>query len=237
MPASSTPQDGARTGRPRTDAQHQQDHDTIRLAADGLEADRHGRLQATERRRRTDAGEALARRAAERARDGDEEALRFLYLRYSDAVFTYVCSIVGDEHAAEDVTQTVFSRLAMRLQRYRAGEAPFGTWITRVAHNAAIDHLRAQRLVPREEVHDPGASREDVAPERRDALREALLTLPEDQREVVVLRFMVGMSASEVGERLGRSEPAVHALQHKGRRQLRNELVRLDAAPTVRQAA
>ena len=52
-----------------------------------------------------------------------------------------------------------------------------------------------------------------------------------------MLRFMVGMSASEVGERIGRSEPAVHALQHKGRRQLRNELVRLNAAPTVRVAA
>ena len=52
-----------------------------------------------------------------------------------------------------------------------------------------------------------------------------------------MLRFVVGMSASEVGERIGRSEPAVHALQHKGRRQLRNELVRLDAAPTVRAAA
>ena len=97
--------------------------------------------------------------------------------------------------------------------------------------------MRAQRLVPCEEVHDPAASHEDESPERLDTLREALRTLPEDQREVVVLRFVVGMSASEVGERIGRSEPAVHALQHKGRRQLRNELVRLDAAPTVRQAA
>ena len=172
-----------------------------------------------------------------RARAGDKEALRFLYLRYSDAVFTYLCRVLGDEHAAEDVTQTLFSRLAMRLQRYRAGEAPLGMWIRRVAHNLAIDHLRAQRLVPRDEIHDAGASCEDVAPERREALREALRTLPEDQREVVVLRLMVGMSASEVGERLGRSEPAVHALQHKGRRQLRNELVRLDAAPTVRRRA
>ena len=173
----------------------------------------------------------------DRARDGDEEALRFLYLRYSGMVFSYVCSIVNDEHAAEDITQIVFARLAMRLQRYRAGEAPFGTWITRVAYNASIDHLRAQRAVPCEEVHDPDSSREDVAPERLDALRQAFATLPEDQRTVVVLRFVLGMSASEVGERLGRSEPAVHALQHKGRRRLREELVRLHAAPTVRAAA
>ena len=209
----------------------------IRLAADGLEAVRTGDFKRASGGARSDADEDLARRAAVRARAGDKEALRFLYLRYSDAVFTYLCSLLGDEHAAEDLTQTVFSRLAMRLQRYREGEAPLGMWIRRVAHNLAIDHLRAQRLVPSDEIHDPGASFEDVAPERREALCEALRTIPEDQREVLVLRLVVGMSASEVGERLGRSEPAVHALQHKGRRQLRNELVRLNAAPTVRQAA
>ena len=209
----------------------------IRLAANDLEAVRMGDFKRRSGGAASDEDEDLARRAAVRACAGDKEALRFLYLRYSDAVFTHLCRVLGDEHAAEDVTQTLFSRLAMRLQRYRAGEAPLGVWIRRVAHNLAIDHLRAQRLVPRDEIHDAGASCEDVAPERREALREALRTLPEDQREVVVLRLIVGMSASEVGERLGRSEPAVHALQHKGRRQLRNELVRLDAAPTVRQAA
>src|SRR3954452_19646746 len=132
---------------------------------------------------RSENGERLARRAAARARAEDEEALRFLYLRYSHSVFSHVRSMLGDEHAAEDVTQTVFSRLAIRLQRYKGGEAPLGTWITRVAHNAAIDHMRAQRLVPREEVYEPPASCEDVSPERLDALREALRSLPEDQRE------------------------------------------------------
>ena len=165
------------------------------------------------------------------------DALRFLYLRYSDSVFSYVSSIVRDEHAAEDITQTVFSRLSMRLQRYKGGEAPFGTWITRVAHNAAIDYMRAQRLVPSEDVLDHAASHEDVSPDRREALREALATLPSDQREVLVLRFVLGMAAHEIGERLGRTEPAVHALQHKGRRRLRDELVRLQAAPTVQAAA
>src|SRR3954469_5349973 len=209
-------------------------NETIRLAADGLEAVSPGGFG---RRTGGDSCDELVRRATDRARAGDEEALRFLYLRYSPSVFSYVRSMLGDEHAAEDVTQTVFARLAMRLQRYKSGEATFGTWIARVAHNAAIDHVRAQRLVPCEEVHDPTSSHEDESPERLDTLPPALKTLPEDQREVAVLRLVVGMSASEVGERIGRSEPAVHALQHKGRRQLRNELLRLDAAPTVRAAA
>ena len=209
----------------------------IRVAADGLQAESAGRFGRRSGGGPDAAGEALVRSAVDRARNGDEEALRFLYLRYSGMVFSSVCSIVNDEHSAEDITQIVFARLAMRLQCYRAGEASFGTWITRVAHNASIDHLRAQRAVPCEEVRDPDYSREDVAPERLDALRSAFATLPEDQRTVVVLRFVLGMGADEIGERLGRSEPAVHALQHKGRRRMREELVRLHAAPTVRVAA
>ena len=209
----------------------------IRVAADGLQAGSTGQFRRRRGAGAAGAGEELVRSAVDRARDGDEDALRFLYLRYSDMVFTYVCSIVKDEHAAEDITQIVFARLSMSLQRYKGGEAPFGAWITRVAHNNSIDHLRAQRAVPVEEVRDPDLSREDVAPERLEALRLAFATLPEDQRTVVVLRFVLGMSADEVGERLGRSEPAVHALQHKGRRRMREELVRLHAAPTVRVAA
>lgn len=209
----------------------------IRLAADGLEGESTGRFRRRSAGTAAGEGEGLVRSAVVRARDGDKEALRFLYLRYSDRVFSYVCSLVSDEHAAEDITQIVFARLAMRLQRYKPSEAPFGTWMVRVAHNASIDHLRAQRAVPCEEVRDPEVSREDLAPDRLEALRLALGTLPQDQRAVLVLRFVLGMRADEIGERLGRSEPAIHALQHKGRRRMREELVRLEAAPTVRAAA
>jgi len=209
----------------------------IRLAADDLQGASTGTFRRRSARSCDGAGEQLVRAAVDRARDGDVEALRFLYLRYADMVFSYVCSIVNDEHAAEDITQIVFSRLSMRLQRYKANEAPFGAWIVRVAYNAAIDHLRAQRAVPCEEVRHADAPPEDLAPDRREALRLALAKLPEDQRKVLVLRFVLGMSADEIGKRLGRSEPAVHALQHKGRRRVREELVRLQAAPAVRAAA
>src|SRR3954447_16802726 len=96
-------------------------NDTIRFADDSLEADGTGGFGRRCDSERAATGEALARRAAERARDGDREALRFLYLRYSGAVHAYVRSILGDKHAAEDVTQTVFFRLPMKLQRYRTG--------------------------------------------------------------------------------------------------------------------
>ena len=204
------------------------------MEADSLQAAQgHGGFR---RRRFADhakGNEGVVLDAIMRARDGHEDGLRLLYLRYADTVYSHVCSIVHDEHAAEDVTQTVFSRLERKLQRYEPQVVPFAAWITRVAHNAAIDHLRAQRLIPCEEVRDPEAAAEDVGRERLEALREALSGLPADQREVLVLRFVLGLAPGEIAERLGRSENAVHALQHRGRRRLQAELVRLEAAPVA----
>ena len=206
----------------------------IRLEADSLQALKgQGRFR---RRRFADhskGNERVVLDAVVQARDGNEDGLRLLYLRYADHVYSYVCTIVSDEHAAEDVTQTVFSRLEKKLQRYEPQVVPFAAWITRVAHNAAIDHLRAQRLVPCEEVRDPEVAAEDLGRERLECLREALSALPSDQREVLVLRFIVGLTPGEIAGRLGRTESAVHALQHRGRRRLRAELVRLEAAPVA----
>jgi RNA polymerase sigma-70 factor, ECF subfamily len=180
--------------------------------------------------------EGLVLDAVIRAREGDADAVRLLYLRHADDVYSYVCSIVGEEHAAEDITQIVFARLEQRLQRYQPGSVPFAAWIIRVARNAAIDYVRAQRLVPSEEPFDHDAETDDGSHGRLEAIREAFSALPADQREVLMLRFVAGLSPAEVARALGRSEPAIHALQHRGRRQLRTELVRLEAGPVTRAA-
>jgi RNA polymerase sigma-70 factor, ECF subfamily len=108
---------------------------------------------------------------------------------------------------------------------------PFSAWILRVAHNAAIDHVRTRRPVPLEEVHPPDAAGDDGAGsrERFADLRLALDALPAEQRDVIVLRFLVGLTPREIAERMGRSEDAVHGLQHRGRRRLRSEMLALAA--------
>jgi RNA polymerase sigma-70 factor, ECF subfamily len=205
----------------------------IRRAADQLEALAEGRFKRT-RSRVTD--DALVHAAVMRARDGDEDALRLLYLRYADSVFAYVRSMIPDEHEAEDITQTVFARLSRRLQRYEPRRVPFGAWITTVARNAAIDHLRAKRMVPCEQALDPETAHEDLSQDRLADIRAALAALSEVQREVLVLRFVAGMGIKEVAQRLGRSEQAIDALQHRARGRLRAELTRLEAAPSARPA-
>ena len=98
------------------------------------------------------------RLAVARAKEGDHEAFRFLYITYSQNIYGYVRSIVRDDHEAEDVTQHVFAKLMTTLVKYDDRGVPFFAWLLRMARNVAIDHLRANRLTPTEEVLDPTSS-------------------------------------------------------------------------------
>jgi RNA polymerase sigma-70 factor, ECF subfamily len=138
-------------------------------------------------------------RAIRRAKEGDEEALRFLYVRHADNVYGYVTSIVRDEHEAEDITQQVFTKLITHLPRQQR-DVPFSAWILRVARNVAVDHLRE---------------------------------LPDDQRTVVVMRHVVGLSPTEIATQMGKTESSVHGLHHRARGTLRRALIELECAPAT----
>jgi RNA polymerase sigma-70 factor, ECF subfamily len=206
----------------------------VRRMADRLEAT--AARSGYRRRRQLDHPEAagpLVAAAADRARDGDVHALRLLFLLYADNVFGYVLSIVHDEHDAEDITSEVFARLPRALRLYRPGATPFAAWLLRVARNAALDHLRAQRSVPSGHIAPARELWSLQERERLAGLRTALEALPADQRQVVLLRLVAGLTPGEVAEMLDRSVDAVHALQHRARRRLRTELTQLGYAPAA----
>jgi RNA polymerase sigma factor (sigma-70 family) len=81
--------------------------------------------------------------AVAHAKEGDTDALDFLYVRFADDVCAYVNSIVSDLDASRDITQNVFGNLMTAIQRYEPREIPFAAWILRAARNAALDHLVA----------------------------------------------------------------------------------------------
>ena len=175
----------------------------------------------------------LVMAAVSRAQQGDMEAIHFLYVRYADDVLRYVNSFVHDHHEAEDITQNVFAKLIHAINKYEQRAVPFTAWILRVARNAALDHMRARRATPCEEVRLEDDGRSEVAAERGRDLRQALKRLPDDQREVLVLRHVVGLSPTEIASTLGKSESSVHGLHHRGRRTLKSALQDLGAAPVV----
>ncbi len=173
----------------------------------------------------------LVRRAVASAKAGDTGALHFLYVRFADDVCTYVRGIVRDSHEAEDVTQNVFAKLMTAIHRYEEREVPFAAWITTVARNLALDHVRARRQIPVEEVRTSDEGHDQIGFDRSQSLREALGRLPEEQREVLVLRHIAGLTPREIADRLGKSEGSIHGLHHRGRGALKAALVELDAAP------
>ena len=171
--------------------------------------------------------------AIARAKEGDQEAVRYLYVLYSHNVYGYVRSIIRDDHEAEDVTQHVFAKLMTVIVKYDDRGVPFFAWLLRLARNVAIDQLRANRLTPTENVIDPDLSSGNDL-DRAETVRTALATLPAEQRQVVLLRHVVGLTPGEIADQMGRTEGSIHGLHHRGRRALQRELERLDSTPYTR---
>jgi RNA polymerase sigma-70 factor (ECF subfamily) len=171
--------------------------------------------------------------AVARGKQGDNDAIHYLYVRYAHNIYGYVRSIVRDDHDAEDVTQHVFAKLMTVLQKYDERGVPFFAWLLRLAHNAAIDHLRGRRATPAEEVFGADARGDEEGMDRSQNLRDALRTLPDEQRSVVLLRHVVGLTPGEIASAMGRSESSIHGLHHRGRRALQSELTRREAGPNT----
>lgn len=162
-----------------------------------------------------------------RAAQADRSAFGALYRRYLDRVYGYAFYLLGDHHDAEDVTERTFLAALDAIDRFRDEGATFRSWLFRIAHNQIANALRSRarrRASPLEAVSEPVAdadpAREAGAADDARRVRGALAELSDDRRQVIVLRFVDGLSAREIGAVLGRSEGAVRVLQHRALREL-----------------
>ena len=167
------------------------------------------------------------------AQAGDASAFGQLYERYRDPVFRYCLSRTGAKHEAEDLVADVFVRAMQALDRYEDRGLPFVAFLFRIARNAAIDKSRRTRpdMSIDDLVNHPESAlnveAEAVRSIERDALFKAMSKLKSDYREVLLLRFVEGYGAADVGRMTGRSEGAVRTLQHRALDRLRRELERM----------
>ena len=162
-----------------------------------------------------------------RAAQADHAAFATLYRRYLDRVYGYSFYLLGDHHDAEDATERTFLAALGAIDRYRDEGATFRSWLFRIAHNLLANALRArsrQRTESIEGVPEPAAAddpaRQASLTDDARRLRASVASLSEDRRQVVILRFVDGLTAREIGEVLGRSEGAVRVLQHRALREL-----------------
>jgi RNA polymerase sigma-70 factor, ECF subfamily len=175
--------------------------------------------------------------AVGRARRGDADALGYLYRQYAPGVFAYVRRILRNDYDAQDVTQQVFVKLATSLDKYDPRRADFSAWMLRMAHNAAVDHLRKQRLTLLSDSIEAPADAEESDPDKGRSLRETFRALSSAQRDVLLLRDVVGLTPREVARCLGKSEAAVNTCHHRARLAAVRSLVSMGSTPATRSRA
>ncbi len=157
-----------------------------------------------------------------RAKQGDQEALVILYERYRSSVFSYIFYRVSDQDSAEDLTAEVFLRMLTKLDTYVQKSRPILAWLYTIARNLVIDHYRDNgkiNCVPLDEalvISDNGHPGK-IAQEHLDqeCLANALEQLTEEQRQVIMLKFIEGRENHEVAEIMGKNERAIRSLQHR----------------------
>lgn len=168
-----------------------------------------------------------------RAQKGDRAAFAALLREHQDEVYTLARRLVGDSHLASDVAQEALIRAWRALAKFR-GDSKLSTWLYRITVNTAWTHKqRAGRhqsssIDDHADVPAPiGADHPEVAGEileLRGRLRHALDALPDNQRQVVVLKDIYGWSHAEIAESLGISVTAAKVRLHRARARLARDL-------------
>jgi RNA polymerase sigma-70 factor (ECF subfamily) len=152
-----------------------------------------------------------------RAQAYDPEAFSEIYDAYYGGIYKYIYYRVGDQVLAEDLAAEVFVRAMDSIDTYNFRGVPFSAWLYRIANNLVVDHFRrqpSQPVLPLEEKMIGDADALEMA-FTQQALRKALSELTEEQKQVIILKFIDGLTNYEVAEVLGKTEGAVKSLQHR----------------------
>lgn len=162
--------------------------------------------------------------------NGDRAAAQALTLRLTPRIFGYAARVLSDRTEAEDVVQEAMLRLWKIAPDWRQGEAQVSTWLYRVTVNLCTDRLRKSGrsvdidAVAEPEDGQPSAVATMIDTDRAKALQAALDTLPERQRQAVVLRHLEGLSNPEIAVVMDIGVEAVESLTARGKRALRAAL-------------
>ncbi len=176
---------------------------------------------------------ALIQRAQQ---TGDPQAFDGLYVLYADRVYRFLLARLGDVHAAEDIMAQVFLRLIEKLGQYQLAPkdnaAIFTAWLYRLTYNKMIDVLRRQKNHQQVSIKYaevlPQSQPMSEAVEQQvefEQVMEKLQLLNEQQRMVIQLRFIEGLSIAETAQIMQKSEGAIKALQHRSLESLRRYLL------------
>jgi RNA polymerase sigma-70 factor (ECF subfamily) len=157
----------------------------------------------------------------------DEAALSELYSAYYPRIYNYAFLQLGDVQTAEDLASEVMLKVLEAIKKYQFKGTPFSAWVFRIARNRLIDLHRRRKRRGEINLTEPLAAMQ-IGPQTlaeraldRGQLQLALKYLTDEQRQVIVLKFIEGFDNASVARILGRSEGAIKSLQHRALNSLR----------------
>jgi len=171
--------------------------------------------------------EALIERAKR-----DADAFGALYERYVDRIYNYIYYRTSDVHEAEDLTARVFYRALGRIEEYDQRGAPFAAWLYRIAHNLVANwyrdrgrrkYVRLDDLVTLAE-KGLGPHHQAEQNEEAQALLKVIGRLPAERQQLLILKFVDGLSNADIAKIMNRSEGAIKSLYHRTLIALRDDL-------------
>jgi RNA polymerase sigma-70 factor (ECF subfamily) len=153
----------------------------------------------------------------------DPAAFGILYENYVNKIYSYIHYRVGNQHDAEDLTARTFYRALDHIDRYVNRGAPFSAWLYRIAHNLVANWHRDQsrrKIISLDDIklriqRRNGPDQMAERQEEQDELLAAIRRLPPDRQQLLILKFVDGMSNAEIGRVMGRSEGAIKSLYHR----------------------
>lgn len=164
----------------------------------------------------------------EKAKKGDAEAFGQLYLKYLAGIYRYFYFRIGqDRLGAEDLAQQVFFKAWKALPSYKQKGLRFSAWLYAIAHNQLVDTYRSRKETVRLADSYPGEddpSIKVVTGEEQTLLYKSIEALSDDQKQVILLKFVEDFSNREISAITGKREEAIRALQHRALTKLREIL-------------
>lgn len=170
------------------------------------------------------------------AGNGDNEAFGILYERYVRKIYNYIYYRTGNVNEAEDLTAKVFHRAFRHIETYHQRGVPFSAWLYRIAHNLVANWYRDRSRKKEVALDDqlPSSYQFDFPEsaiektQESEKLIKALRKLPPERQQLVILKFVEGLSNAEIGLIMRKSEGAIKSLYHRTLESLRKEVEKID---------
>ncbi len=172
----------------------------------------------------------------ENAGNGDNEAFGLLYERYVRKIYNYIFYRTGNVNDAEDLTAKVFHRAFRHIESYNQRGIPFSAWLYRIAHNLVANWYRDRSRKKEVALDDqlPSSFHFDFPEfaleksQESEKMIKGLRKLPPERQQLIILKFVEGLSNAEIGLIMRKSEGAIKSLYHRTLESLRKEIEKLD---------